>query len=90
MIRTVRVGGPAFLSEACTKVPAIVFTLRTEMVAVDGDTAVVRAVVREGDPLRQECTDLWLVRLDDHGRCSGSRSGRVPVSVATRTVIGGV
>jgi hypothetical protein len=40
----------------------------TEMVAVDGDTAVVRAVVREGDPLRQECTDLWLVRLDDHGR----------------------
>jgi len=54
-----------------------VFTLRTEMVAVDGDTAVVRAVVREGDPLRQECTDLWLVRLDDHGRCSGSRSGPI-------------
>ena len=49
----------------------------TEMVAVDGDTAVVRAVVREGDPLRQECTDLWLVRLDDHGRCSGSRSGSI-------------
>ncbi len=47
-----------------------VFSLETEIVAVDGPMAVVRAEVRYGGPLRQEYRDLWVIRLDDDGRCS--------------------
>jgi ketosteroid isomerase-like protein len=50
--------------------PDEVFTLATEIVAVDGDTAVVRAEVRYGDPVHQEYRDLWVLRLGDEGRCS--------------------
>src|SRR3954468_14774786 len=46
-----------------------VFTLTREVVAVEGRTGVVRCVVRYGDPVRQEYTDLWVVELDDDGRC---------------------
>ena len=52
-----------------------VFTLATEVVAVDGDTAVVRTVVRYGEPMRQACTDLGIVRLDDRGQCSWFEEG---------------
>jgi hypothetical protein len=38
--------------------PDEVFTLATSILAVDRDTAVVRAEVRYGDPLRQEYRDL--------------------------------
>jgi len=44
------------------------FTVAAELVALDGPTAVVRLVVRYGEPLRQEYTDLWLVRFADDGR----------------------
>jgi len=50
--------------------PDEVFTLATSILAVDGPVAVVRAEVRYGDPLRQEYRDLWVIRLDDDGRCS--------------------
>jgi ketosteroid isomerase-like protein len=50
--------------------PEEVFTLATDILAVDGPTAVVRAEVRYGDPLRQEYRDLWIVRLGDDGRCT--------------------
>lgn len=50
--------------------PDEIFTLATEIVAVDGITAVVRAEVRYGDPVRQEYRDLWVMRLGDDGRCS--------------------
>lgn len=46
------------------------FQLTSEIVAVDGDTGVVRAEVRYGDPARQEYRDLWVVRLDAEGRCT--------------------
>ena len=49
--------------------PDEVFTLATSILAVDGATAVVRAEVRYGDPLRQEYRDLWILRMDDHGHC---------------------
>ena len=49
--------------------PDEVFTMTTEIVAVDGPTAVVRAEVRYGDPIRQEFRDLWVMCLDDDGRC---------------------
>jgi ketosteroid isomerase-like protein len=51
--------------------PGEVFTLATGIVAVDGPTAVVRAEVRYGDPVRQEYRDLWVIRLRDDGRCNG-------------------
>lgn len=44
--------------------PDEIFTLATDVVAVDGDTAVARALVRYGDPVAQEYTDLWVVRFD--------------------------
>jgi ketosteroid isomerase-like protein len=50
--------------------PEEVFTLATEILAVDGPLAVVRAEVRYGDPVRQEYRDLWVLRLGQDGRCS--------------------
>jgi len=50
--------------------PDEVFTLATDVLAVDGATAVERAEVRYGDPLRQEYRELWVIRLRDEGRCS--------------------
>lgn len=50
--------------------PGEVFTLATDILAVDGPVAVVRAEVRYGDPLRQEYRDLWVIRLTEDGMCS--------------------
>ena len=50
--------------------PDEVFTLATDILAVDGSTAVVRAEVRYGDPLRQEYRDLWIIQLGEDGRCN--------------------
>ena len=47
-----------------------VFTLATEILAVEDATAVVRAEVRYGPPIPQEYRDLWILQLDDGGRCS--------------------
>jgi len=49
---------------------AEVFTLSTEILAADGNTAVVRAEVRYGQPVDQEYRDLWVLRFDPYGRCS--------------------
>lgn len=46
------------------------FTLATDILAVDGPVAVVRAEVHYWDPLDQEYRDLWVIRLDDDGRCT--------------------
>ena len=50
--------------------PDEVFTLSTKVVAVENDTAVVRAEVRYGQPIRQEYRDLWIIQLEADGRCS--------------------
>ena len=50
--------------------PNEVFTLATDILVVDGPTAVVRAEVCYGDPPRQEYRDLWVIRLADDGRCT--------------------
>jgi hypothetical protein len=47
-----------------------VFTLATEILAVDGPVAVVRAEVLYGDPPVQEYRDLWVIRFADDGRCT--------------------
>jgi ketosteroid isomerase-like protein len=45
------------------------FEMRSEVVAVDGDTGVARVEVHYGPPSRREYRDLWIVRLDEDGRC---------------------
>lgn len=47
-----------------------VFTMTSEVVAVEGDTAVVRVRVEYGDPAGQEYLDLWILRFDADGRCA--------------------
>ena len=49
--------------------PDEVFTMDSEVVAVDGDTGVVRVEVRYGRPVRQEYRDLWIMRFAGDGRC---------------------
>ena len=50
--------------------PGEVFTLATDILAVDGATAVIRAEVHYGDPPHQEYRDLWVILLADDGRCT--------------------
>ena len=45
------------------------FELTSEIVAVDGDTAVVRAEVHYDRSRHQEYRDLWVMRFADDGRC---------------------
>jgi hypothetical protein len=49
--------------------PDEVFSMSSEILAVEGDTAVVRLRVRYGDPLTQEYLDLWVIQFDEEGRC---------------------
>lgn len=49
--------------------PDEAFEMAHEVVAVDGDTAVVRVEVRYGGPDRLQYRDLWVVRFDAGGRC---------------------
>lgn len=56
--------------EAEREGPDEVFSLATEILAVDGPVAVVRAEVRYGEPARQEYRDLWVIRLGDDGLCT--------------------
>lgn len=46
-----------------------VFQLTSDIVAVEGDTAVTRLEVRYGDPVDQEYRDLWITRFAADGRC---------------------
>jgi ketosteroid isomerase-like protein len=45
------------------------FTMECAIVAVDGDTAVVRLEVRYEDPPPHEYRDLWILEFDQAGRC---------------------
>jgi ketosteroid isomerase-like protein len=45
------------------------FEMRHEVVAIDGDTAVVRVEVTYGGPDRLQYRDLWIVRFAADGRC---------------------
>lgn len=46
------------------------FTLTSEVVAVDADTAVVRVTVDYGEPFHSRWRDLWVLRFADDGRVS--------------------
>jgi hypothetical protein len=45
------------------------FRLTSEVVAVDGGTAVARLHVRYGEPSFQEWRNLWVLRFTEDGRC---------------------
>jgi SnoaL-like domain len=49
--------------------PHEVFTMHSEVVAVEGEIGVARVEVCYGDPVVQRYRDLWVVRLDAAGRC---------------------
>jgi uncharacterized protein (TIGR02246 family) len=55
--------------EAEREGPDEAFTMEWEIVTVDGDTGVVRVDVVYGPPTNNVYRDLWIVRLDDTGRC---------------------
>jgi hypothetical protein len=50
--------------------PDEVFHMTSDVVAADGDTAVVRVEVGYGDPVHQEYRDLWVLRFADDARCN--------------------
>jgi hypothetical protein len=45
------------------------FEMSYDIVAADGDTAVVRVEVTYGEPRPAEYRDLWIVRFAADGRC---------------------
>jgi ketosteroid isomerase-like protein len=45
------------------------FTMTSDIVAVDGSTAVVRVAVAYGDPGGRRWRDLWVLQFDADGRC---------------------
>ncbi len=45
------------------------FEMSSEIVAVEGDSGVVRIEVSYGPPRAREYRDLWIVRLDQSGHC---------------------
>jgi SnoaL-like domain len=59
----------AAMWEAGRAGPEEVFTMRSEVVAVEGETGVARVEVGYGDPVSQQYRDLWVVRYDAAGRC---------------------
>jgi ketosteroid isomerase-like protein len=48
--------------------PDEVFALASEVVAVEGENAVVRLEVTYGDPVEQTYRDLWVLRFAADGR----------------------
>lgn len=57
------------LWEAEREGPDEIFSLATEIVAVEDDTGVVRAEAHYAGPPASEYRDLWIVRFDASGRC---------------------
>lgn len=49
--------------------PDEVFSMSSEIVAIDGEIAVVRLDVSYGDPPSREYRDLWLIEFAADGRC---------------------
>jgi ketosteroid isomerase-like protein len=65
------VGLPAIavMWEAERESAAEPFTMTSEVVAVDGDVAVVRLEVHYAEPVPHEFRDLWVLRFAPDGRC---------------------
>jgi hypothetical protein len=50
--------------------PDEVFTMASNIVALDGDVAVVRVDVAYEEAIPREYRDLWVIRFADDGRCA--------------------
>jgi ketosteroid isomerase-like protein len=50
--------------------PDELFSMTSDVVAVEGDTAVARVEVDYGDTGRPSYRDLWVIVLDETGRCT--------------------
>jgi hypothetical protein len=46
------------------------FTMSSDLVTMDGGTAVVRVLVTYGAPGSRSWRDLWVIRFAEDGRCS--------------------
>ena len=46
------------------------FAMKSEVIAMEGNTGVARVTVNYGPPRMQEYRDLWVVSLDVDGRCT--------------------
>ena len=66
----VGLAGLAALWDAEREGPDETFTMQSEVVAVDHDTAVVRVAVAYGEPVTNRWRDLWVLRFDPEGRCA--------------------
>jgi ketosteroid isomerase-like protein len=49
--------------------PEEAFEMTSAVLAVEGDTAVVRVHVRYSPPRSQEWLDLWVIQYAEDGRC---------------------
>jgi hypothetical protein len=56
--------------EAERKGPDEVFTMASEIVALEGDTAVIRVGVTYEEPVTREYRDLWVIRFAEDGRAA--------------------
>jgi ketosteroid isomerase-like protein len=67
--------------------PGEAFQMTSEIVAADGDTGVVRAEVRYGDPVTQAYRDLWIIRFASDGLCASFEewpfAPEAPISAAS-------
>ena len=61
--------GEGALGRPGATAPDEAFTFTSEVVAVDGDTAVVRAEVEYSGPDTSRWRDLWVLRFAEDGRC---------------------
>jgi hypothetical protein len=50
--------------------PGEVFRMTSDIVAVEGSTAVIQVEVRYGEPTREEFRDLWVMRFTGEGLCA--------------------
>jgi len=55
--------------EASREAPDEAFEMKWQPVALEGRVGVARVEVRYGGPPRRVYRDIWIVDLDDHGRC---------------------
>jgi len=49
--------------------PDEAFDMTSDIVAVDGNTAVARVEIHYGAPLNQQWRDVWIMRFAGDGRC---------------------
>ena len=65
--------------------PDEAFELTSDVIAVDGDTAVARVEVGYGEPDHEEFLDMWIMRFAEDGRCRSFEEWWATPKTTTRT-----